>query len=195
MKRFLALGLGLCLAAPLVGCSAPEFDMKAFAEQRRQLPPQLEHLNMFVGEWETSGTMVIEGQPPMTSSGKASYKWDADKRFLIGEESWTDDQMGTFHGMGAWTWDDSSDEYRAWWFSGMGMYGEGTSCYCPESRTWCMKARSRDMVEGNTTIGKGKMIFVDDRTVEWQFTEYMTISWLPLVKFKMFEMSGKMTKK
>jgi hypothetical protein len=194
MKRMWALGLAAMVWVPLVGCSAPDFDMKAFAEQRRQMPAELDHLNMFVGEWESTGTMVMEGQPPMTSTGKASYKWDADKRFLLGEESWTDSEMGTFHGTGTWTWDSSAGKYRAWWFSGMGMVGEGTSCYCPDTRTWCMKACSRDLVEGNKTVGKGTMRFVDDRTVEWHFTEYMKIKWLPLVKIKMFEMNGTMKK-
>jgi hypothetical protein len=88
-------------------------------------------LNVLVGTWDVTSQFWMEGpdKAPMTTKGKAEYKWILGGRFL--QEDFSGEMMGKpYNGIGLFGYDNMNKKYTSLWIdnTSTAMYtGEGTS--------------------------------------------------------------------
>jgi hypothetical protein len=186
--RSLSLGLTALLTVVLVGCQQPSMEDMMKPPQR---PAELDHLNMFVGQWDGSGEMTMPGaDKPMTSKGHSNVRWAADGWALIEEYEETMGDGGTTKGLALWTWDPKGKKFHTIWLSSHGELSHGTAKYDAATRTWQMHGEDNNPYTGMRSIGEGTARFTDDNTMEWSYTAYG-----PWKMKKLFEMKGASHKK
>lgn len=131
----LALGLGACAtsepAAEVESAAAdmaamqemsPEEMMAAFAEANAM---NENHARMarFVGDWDVAmKTWMEPGQPPMESTGSASFELILGGRYL--RQDYSASMMGMpYSGMGIGGYDNARETHVDYWFDDMGTAG------------------------------------------------------------------------
>ena len=69
------------IACSMVGCQQGQSEMAAKMKPER--PAELDHLEMFVGEWEYTVEQRPAGSEEVkTASGVDTYRWACDRRVL-----------------------------------------------------------------------------------------------------------------
>jgi hypothetical protein len=131
----------------------------------------MDQLNMMVGTWDATSEMTMAGMDQkMTSKGTATASLECDGHYLVEKYEGEMGEGQKYRGMGIRAWDPKARVFRMWWFDNLGAIGAGTSTYDAATRTWHNKAKSENP-QGGTTYGTGMDKVIDDRTVEWQWTE------------------------
>ncbi|MEE9295507.1 MAG: DUF1579 family protein [Phycisphaerae bacterium] len=176
----------LTAVAALSGCQPTEFDMAEMAAKQKAIPAEMKQLEVFLGKWtSTTETKMFGSDEVMKGSGTSEVKWELGGRYLVGHMTADMGEWGSMEGVDVWTWDPSIKKYRTWWFDDWGMTGSSTATYDPKTRTFRIKGRGRNTLDGSTTVNKGMVTIVDDNTMEWSWAEYDALG---LVKH--FEMTG-----
>jgi len=181
--RFVGATVAALLAVLLVGCQKPDLSEMMKLPQR---PAELDRLDRLVGTWEGTAELKMAGSDEvMTSEGIETASWDADKWLLVSRFEYEMGDEGKMKGTGVMMWDAKAKKYRIWSFDSLGECESGTATYDEETKTWHFKSKGRNLLTGETYVGKGTSKAVDDDTHEWQYT--MWDGW----KFmKFMEMKG-----
>jgi hypothetical protein len=188
MKTTMALGLILA-GTLLVGCQQPKMTWEQMWEQPDR-PAELDVLNQFVGTWQQTAHMeckFIEG--PYDGTGVGTAKWDADGWALVWHFDYNAPDGSVMRGVETWVWDAKAKKYRTYALDNYGYMMQGTAKYDADTRTFKSSWKGRNLLEGKTTKGSGTMRFIDDNTVEWDFS-----MWDGWHLVKIMEMSGTMTR-
>ncbi len=119
----------------------------------------------------------------MTGTGRSTLSWGLDKTYLVEHFEYEMGELGTLTGMGLWTYDPKSKKYRTYIFDSDGGTAFGTITRCEETGTWYFKAKIKSPLGNRTATGKAT--FLDDNTVEWEWTERVFLG-----LFKTMEMKG-----
>lgn len=173
------------LTLALVGCQQPDMSEMMQMPDR---PAELDQLAMFAGTWEDTAEMKMGGSDKlMKTTGVTKAGWEADKWLLLShfEGEMEGEPEDKYRYLEIWTWDAKAKKYRFYGFGNWGGIFTGTATYDEPSKTWRLKGKSRCNITGDKTVSKGQMTFVDDDTMQWDFTE-----WSAFPRFKIMEMKG-----
>jgi hypothetical protein len=183
LRRVVCLGMLAGVSMVLAsGCKSPGMSMDDMVQPPR--PAELDHLQQFVGKWRGEWTMKVMGMDePIKSSGVNEVKWDLNGRYLVEHMKAEMGDGKVMESKGVWTYDPRAKKYRTWWFDDWSGVGEGTAKYCPETRTFCMKGKSKVLAAGHKTVGEGCVRFVDDNTMEWCWRERIPWTWITIMEF------------
>lgn len=165
IKTFLALS-GCAL---LSGCM-PKMTIEELKAMMPKRPAELDHLNMFAGDWTFEGEAKMAGlDQPLKTTGTNSAHWEGNNWYLVSTGIFKMDEFDEMHGLETWTYDSNSKCYRSSWFDSMGTAGYGRGWYDEGDKTWTMKATSYG--PHGTSSMKGTVTFTDANTMEWSMTE------------------------
>ena len=182
-RTFPCLIVIACAGIVLTGCT-PTFTIEEIKEMRPARPAELDKLNMFAGEWVSTGEATMTGlDEVLKSTGTTESTWGCDGWCLVERSTMNMGELGGMTGLGVWTWDAKAKKYRSSWADDWGTTGRATAKYDDETRTWTMKAKGTGPM--GKSVGKGTATFVGDDTVEWTWTE-----WDSLHLMKVFEGKG-----
>lgn len=158
------------VCATLTGCM-PKMTIEEMKAAMPQRPAELDHLNAFVGQWESETEVTMAGiEDVIKSQGTSDIQWHGDKWFLVGHSSFNMGDCGEATGIETWMYDVKSKKFRTTWTDSMGSISMGTARYDEKTKTWHMRAKGYD--PDGTTTGKGHIKMLDDNTMEWTWTEY-----------------------
>lgn len=178
----------VCALVLMTGCM-PKFTVEEMKAMMPERPVELDLLNMFEGSWESEATMNMALlDEPLTGKATSTASWECDDWWMVERGEHEMGELGTMHYLAIWGYDVKAKKYRSWWFDSMGSAGRGTAKYNEETKTWRIKAKSKSSM--GKTVGDGTAKYLDDRTVEWTWTEW---DGLKLIKF--MEGSGTSHKK
>ncbi len=149
-------------------------EMMAAMEKAATPGKEHEMLKVFEGEWDAEMTMIMEGMPPSTMKGKATFTMELGGR-AIKQVYNAKSEMGEFTGIGFSGYDNVS---KRWWSNWMDNWS--TSCmmmygtYDAKTRTW------NDVSEpAQCPMGQGMMTMRTVLTMKsddaFTFTMYSTI--------------------
>ena len=79
-------------------------------------------------------------------------------------------ELGTMTGMETWTYDTNKRVFRSNWVDSMGSIGMGESRRDAKTGIWHIKAFS--YTPFGKSSARGTLKFVDDKSMEWTWTEY-----------------------
>ena len=164
------------------GC-LPKLSPDDLSQLRPQRPPELEKLNMLLGEWETTGEIrmaVLDA--PIHTKGKNRATWSLDGRVVLDQAELDMGPLGPMTGMSLWTWDPQSKKYHMHWFDSFGETSFATVSYHAGSKTWRMKARGQKY--GHSTAGHGTLRAIDADTLEWTWNETDSLGWINFAEMK-----------
>lgn len=151
------------------GC-LPKLSSTDLARLRPERPVELDRLNMFLGEWETTGEIKLAVSDEIIhTKGRNKAHWSMDGRMLLDHAELDMGPMGPMTGMSIWTYDEGSGKFRMWWFDSFGETSEAVAKWNERRRSWMLKATGRKY--GYTTSGHGSVRVIDDNTVEWTWVE------------------------
>jgi hypothetical protein len=177
--RVLVLVLGAVVL--LAGC-APKITMEDLKKMMPERPAELDKLSVFTGTWDAEGECKMPGlDETLKVTGTSECKWDESNWYIVEHSTFKMGDLDEMHGMGAWTYDAHSKKYRDTWVDTMGAVGAGEAWICPKTDVWKFHGTSHG--PSGETWGKGYIKFVDDKTMEWSFTEYSGL-------MKTMEMTG-----
>ena len=136
-----------------------------------QRPAELDKLNMFTGEWDTTGEMTITGLEEMIAgTGTGTTTWDCDGWFLVEKGEFDMGELGKMSGLGLYTWDPKWKVYRTWYFNSWGECAKGKMHYDESTNTWHMKAKGKGAM--GCSVSEGTAKFTDENTIEWTWAEW-----------------------
>jgi hypothetical protein len=185
-KKTSVLFLAVAVAG-LIGC-APKMTREQLRDMKPQRPAELERLNVFVGNWKSTGECTMAGlDDTLRGTGTSTFSWDLDNFALVEKGTHEMEELGAMQAMGVWTWDARKERYHMSWTDSWGGHGEGWSRVSDDGKWWKMTAKSHSPM--GTTTGKGTMEFIDNDTVKWTWTESVFLGMM-----KVFEMEGTMTR-
>lgn len=151
------------------GC-IPKMTVEEIRQFQPERPAELDRLDMFLGEWETNGTIEMAMlDEPITTSGRNRAEWTLDRHIV---EDHADLDMGPFgrmQGKTLWTYDPAIGKYRMWWFDTLGETSEVVATFDERRDMWRMKARGQKY--GRQTSGRGTIRRIDANTLEWTWDE------------------------
>lgn len=154
----------------LTGCM-PKMTMEDMKQMMPKRPVELDQLNRFVGTWDSTGEMKFTGMDePIRATGTMESKWDGDNWILVNKGTFTMGELGSMTGIEMWTYDTRKKVFRNNWIDSMGSIGMGETRHDARTDVWHIKAFS--YTPFGKTSAKGTMKFLDDRTMEWSWTEY-----------------------
>lgn len=172
MKRMANLSAALlAISLFLVGCQQQPSQPVDMSEAMKPppRPAELDRLNSFVGSWE--GTMEMKDQSGNVTKGtvKSTSTWEADKRAVLEriEGSMNNERMS---GVGLWTYDAKTKQYKAFWTDSHGNESHSTSTYDEATKTWHLKSSGRNPQKGMKMTEEATLRFTDANTAEWQST-------------------------
>jgi hypothetical protein len=166
--RVLVLALGA--AVLLTGC-APKMTMEDLKAKMPKRPAELDKLNAFVGTWDAEGECKMTGlEETLKVTGTSEIKWADNNWYLVEHGTFKMGDLDEMQGAGAWTYDTHAKKYRNIWVDTTGSMGAGKARYDEKTDTWHFCGTSHG--PWGKTWGKGHMKFVDEKTMEWSFTEY-----------------------
>lgn len=170
----------------------PKMTKEDLKNMKPQRPAELDRLNMFVGKWESTGDMKMgRMDEPIKGKGANEGTWECEKMVVTIKETWEMEDVGTYNGTGLWMWDAKAKKYRSTWADNHGSIASGVATYNEDTKTWKMKTHGRGPM--GSSKGKGTMTLVDDKTMNWTFTEWAMLGPIPIGK--MFEGNGTSKKK
>jgi len=154
--------LALCLALDIHSAADPQ--KKEVAPPR---PAALAALDRFVGNWKGEVEVQSAEGTKTTYASRNAFAWDLKGVFLK-------DQGGAVSGesafLGMWSFDQPTQRYRSWYFSGPG--GEAVNC----SFVWDEKNQA---FKGGADLGGGMVLESEDR-----FTGRDSYTWSITIKDK-----------
>lgn len=181
-KRWCAVFASVAITG-LLGCT-PELTMDDLKAMKPQRPAELDKLDAFAGEWESTAEMKITGLDEVIAGrGEGTTTWECDGWVLVERGEFEMGELGKMYGIGIYTWDPKAKVYRTWWFDSYGSRAAGKIRYDESKNRWRIKARSRGA--WGDQVSEGTIDFVDENTMEWTWTE-----WDGLKLFKTVEMTG-----
>ena len=158
------------LATPALPGCMPKMTIEQMKAMMPERPAELDKLNRFVGEWESTGEAEFGGlDRVLKNTGTSHIVWGNDGWCLVEHAEFEMEEFGTMKAIGVWSYDPKSKKYRTSWFDTLGSIGQGTITCDESANTWTMKAKSRGAM--GTTTGRGTIMFIDKDTMEWSFTE------------------------
>jgi hypothetical protein len=166
------------------GCQQAQTEMKV------ERPAELDHLDMFVGDWEfTAEKHAADSDKVETATGTDSYRWACNRWVLVDE--WEGTAEGEhFEGLMVWTWDPQWKKYRYWGFYPNGATDRGTATYDEEAKAWHFKGKSTNRLTGKTKVGEGTLKCEDEDTISIK-----ACSWGPWKLKKLAEAKGELRRK
>ena len=172
--------LGLSVAACLTGCGRSQWSMET---PRSGPAPEMKNLDRLVGSWAGTAEMVEpspeemkermpEGAPemPTTFKGGGKSEWALGGTYLKsdGWHEMGDNKKATY--VEYVTWDADKCKFRTWYIGDNGEYGQGWMTPDKDGNTFHFQARGVNYF-GKSMKGEGTMRFVNNDTVEWDWTE------------------------
>ena len=179
MYRFLLLSL--IAVGLLAGCAQQQPKME---EMKKPTPaPELAKLQCWIGAWSGTAEIVSPSpeemkkmmptgskEMPKSMAGAEKVEWVLGGMFLK-SEGWHDMGEGLrenyVHYVG---WDAIAKKYHSWFFSDWGNTGEGWMTMDADGKTCHVTEKGMD-AKGQSSTGEGTMTFIDDKTIEWTWTE------------------------
>ena len=151
----------LLLTATLAGCAQPQPPCRP--------TPELQRLERFVGEWTDCATLIVpEGEEPVVFNGGQTANWALAGKF-VRADGWHDLGHGqTMHYTDYITWDPPTQQYRGWFFSDLGQYGE--TWWTEDGDRWRIRVETHN-ADGAKSVGEGTLRFLDDDTLEKTWSE------------------------
>ena len=173
----------MLLALSLAGCASAELELGSGSRSGSPAPsPELARLAPMLGEWSGEGRLVSpsaevlrEAMPPgqevmTTFTGGSSTAFALGGKFLR-SSGWHEvgtDQVSKY--VQFITWDREHGKYRSWYFTDGGEIGEGWMTVDPDGRTFRTQS-SGTRSDGSPMQGHGVATVVDDRTMQWSWSE------------------------
>ena len=176
MRKVLMSMLALGLVA---GCAESKKHEMHTAEKAKPAP-ELASLQKLVGNW-TGEAQLVEPSPEkmkemtgqdMSKPTKGGGKWEWTMNgMLMKGDGW--------HEMGGGekatyleyiSWDPTIKKFRSYYFSDSGEQGEGVMTVSEDGKVFKSKYTGVGH-DGKAMSGHGTMTFVDDKTIEWEFSQ------------------------
>jgi hypothetical protein len=149
----------------------PKMTIEELKQMMPERPAELDLLNDFVGKWESTGKVSFAGlDEELETSSKSEITWGGDGWYLIEHGQFHMEEFGDMEGLATWTYDVGAKMFRNTWVDSTGGLSVGTAKYNKKTRTWHMK--SINYSPFGKSKGKGKAQFIDDNTMEWDYSEY-----------------------
>lgn len=165
------LALVLLLLGLTTACSAPPMSFEAMKAMMPDRPPELDALDMLVGDWTTEGQVQFIGaDEPITTTGTSSARWECDKRFLIDRSDYDMGPLGPMKGVSIWGWDSQRKRFAFWWFDGFGESASGTARYDSSAKIWHISTRGQST--RCNVKNKGTIKMLDANTLEWTWEQW-----------------------
>ena len=175
--------VGLFGCVLLSGCM-PKMTIAEIKAMMPSRPAELDHLDMFMGEWTFEGEVTMGGvDEVLKTSGTNTARWEGDKWYMVSDGIFTVSEFGDMKGMETWTYDSGSKCFRTTWVDSAGAFSVGQGWYNADKKKWRMKATNHSSF--GTTSVTGTATFIDDDTMKWSMTE--SAMW---GLFKVMEMTG-----
>ena len=170
-KRILSCALlSACMSILLTGCM-PKMTIEDLKQMRPQRPAQLDEMNVFVGQWESTGEVTMAGlDQVLKTSATSELQWEGDGWYLVERGTFHMEELGDMKGIATYTYDAKAKKFRSTWVDTYGTLGVGTMRYDEKTDTWHMK--STNYTPFGKTVMKGTSKMIDDDTMEWTMTEY-----------------------
>jgi hypothetical protein len=148
----------------------PKLSVDQIAQYQPEKPPELARLDMFLGEWETIGTIELAMlDEPIATRGRNRAHWALDGYVLADQADLEMGPFGRIRGTTLWTYDPAIGKYRMWWFDTLGETSSVVATFDDRSQTWRMKAAGQKY--GRRTSGRGTIRRIDNNTLEWTWDE------------------------
>lgn len=164
MNKLSVLPIGMVAIA--VGCAAP-------TKYPNVRPPELDHLDAWIGEWESTGEVRPAGSDKVLKSrGHESITWESGKRFVLERMTWETEGAPKEEALAVRTWDPHGRVYRSWYFDSQGMVGHSKMTYDEKTKTWTGQTKNNDPETCEPTAGTITIKQPDADTMEWEFVEY-----------------------
>ncbi len=161
--------VGLFGCVLLTGCM-PKMTIKEMKAMMPKRPVELDHLEMFMGDWTFEGEVTMSGlDEVLETSGTNSARWEGNKWYMVSDGIFKMGDFDEMKGMETWTYDTASKCFRNTWVDSMGSLGVGKGWYNADEKRWKMKSTSHSPF--GTTSMKATVTFPDDDTMEWSMTE------------------------
>ncbi len=152
-----------------LGC-IPKMSVEEIREFQPERPAELDRLSMFLGDWETRGTIELAMlDEPIATSGRNHAEWTLDGRAVEDKSELEMGPFGHVKGKTLWAWDAALGKYRMWWFDTLGETSEVVATFNQRTDTWHMKAKGQKY--GRHTSGSGTIRRIDENTLEWTWNE------------------------
>jgi len=152
-------------------CSTPPMSLDAMKAMMPVRPPELDTLQMLVGDWTTEGQVQFIGMDePMTTTGTSSAAWACDKRFLIDRSEYDMGPLGPMKGVSVWGWDPQRRRFVFWWFDGFGESASGTARFDESAKMWHISTRGQST--RCSVKNKGTIRMLDENTLEWTWAQW-----------------------
>lgn len=174
--------LGLFAFAMVAGCQNKQ---PADPYSKPAVAPQMKQLDKFVGQWEGTAKLVsptveelAEYDPAIAEELGGEFHGESTSEFsldgtVLKSQSWHEMGDGQkMHYTEIWTWDAKHNKYRTYGFSDWGEHGTGWMWSDDGGATYEMKGSMTD-AHGNTKNYSGHVKFVNDDTMEWEWSEHM----------------------
>ncbi len=174
--------LTLWASVPLAGCM-PKMTIEEMKAEMPQRPAELDRLDIFVGEWESTGEVDFGFlDQTLEATSTMTCEWANDDWYLVCHEDAEMEELGKMKGTWVWGHGGRAKKYRTWGFASIGETSMGTARFDESTQTWKIKGKSRSEF-GNSTY-HGTMRIMDNDTVEWDFSERAFLGLFKIVDFK-----------
>lgn len=148
----------------------PKLTVEQISQFQPEKPVELRRLDMFLGEWETNGTIEMAVlDEPIVTSGRNRAEWMLDGYVLEDKADLDMGPFGRMKGTTLWTYDSAIGKYRMWWFDTLGETSAVVAAFDERSQMWRMKAAGQKY--GRRTSGRGTIRRIDENTLEWTWDE------------------------
>jgi len=140
------------------------------AKMRPSRPEALNRLDMFAGDWDTTGEIRMSvAKEIIPTHGHNHAEWDVDRRLLVDHSQMDMGPMGPMSGLTIWGHDETRNRFRMTWYDSFGEVTTATARYDEKYRTWRLRTIGR--MHGFEIRGTGTIRCVDANTLEWTWIE------------------------
>ena len=167
----------------LVGCMKPAMPMGP--PKKPDVPVEMKKLDRLIGNWTGTAEMVEPNPEDMKAMMPESERSKFQNKFAFGgKNEWVFGGMALkgegWYEMGEgmrvtyveyWTWNPKKNQFETLFMSDWGEKGTGSATMCPDCDGFCSKGEGLD-AQGMKKKFSGCMVFRDDRTMDWKFTEH-----------------------
>ncbi len=122
-----------------------------------QRPAELDTLQIFVGAWNAT----IGSEPRANADGVTTYRWDAGRRWLMSQSSFTSvPGLGPYEVHAVVGFDAETKRYRAWAFNSVGIVIEYTGRWETDRQAGVHVAQRRRARDLRVRSGRPHHVYV-----------------------------------
>ena len=186
MKRGVVAGKAAltCLTlAALSGCM-PKISVEKIREMKPVRAAELDRLNMFLGQWTTTGeceSPVLEEK--LSGTGVSTNQWECDNWVMAHRMEFEVSGLGESTEIQLWTWDMNAGKFRIWSHNSWGLTWTGSAKFDADAKTWRLKASGKNPM-GHDVVMEGTIVMTDPNTMEWTWKEWSACKLMKMGEWK-----------